>query len=141
MTTKLRENSELLISSLEKAQAELKRIAEKLEQEFHDRYDPSEVNPTAVLARIHKLQRELPIVTDEARQILTAKAECIHALKTHLVGASDQLQMIQHKTGMPVDPSSAELSTTVKAALADFSGRSGMLLSAENSCASLDQAH
>lgn len=140
MTTKLRETSELLIASLEKAQVQLNKIAEKLEQEFHDRYDPSEVNPTAVLARIHKLQRDLPNVADEAQQVLTAKAECIHALKTHLVGASDQLQMLQHKTGMPVDPSSVELSTTVKAAVADFSERSGML-SADDSYASIDQAH
>jgi hypothetical protein len=54
---RLPEACEVLVASLEKAQAEIEWIAHKLEEEFSAKHKNGQINPLDLLTRIHRLKR------------------------------------------------------------------------------------
>ena len=100
---RLNDACESFIASLQKAQAELDQVANKLEEEFSKRSKGSTVNPMDVLSRIHRLRNELPVLANEVSEVLQAKQECVDAAKVHLAGNCEELARLQRKAGIDAD--------------------------------------
>ena len=96
---RLTEACEVFLASLDKAQAELEWVANRLEEEFSSRYSSGKINPLEVLTRIHRLRAELPALADECSEVLQAKQECVDAAKHHLVGNTEALRRLQRRAG------------------------------------------
>jgi hypothetical protein len=105
---RLNDACESFIASLQKAQAELDQVANKLEEEFSKRSKGSTVNPMDILTRIHRLRNELPILANECAEVLQAKQECVDAAKVHLAGNCEELARLQRKAGIDVDENENE---------------------------------
>jgi hypothetical protein len=105
---RLNDACESFIASLQKAQAELDQVANKLEEEFSKRSKGSSVNPVDVLTRIHRLRNELPILANECAEVLQAKQECVDAAKLHLAGNCEELARLQRKAGIETDENENE---------------------------------
>ncbi len=56
-SNRLTEAADGLLASLQKAQAELEQISNKLEEEFSKTYKGGQVNPLSILTRLNKLRR------------------------------------------------------------------------------------
>ena len=97
---RLNEACESFIASLEKAQAELDQIANRLEEEFCARYKGSSINPMDVLTRINKIRHELPVLANECAEVLQAKQECVDAAKSHLSTNGTELSRLQRRAGI-----------------------------------------
>ncbi|GAQ84016.1 hypothetical protein KFL_001730100 [Klebsormidium nitens] len=89
---------------LEKAQADLEFVAQKLEEEFEEKFSRSGVNPIKLVARLKKIQEELPQVKAESENILAAKQDLIDTAKQSIVTNRDLLRRLQGRAGMPVVP-------------------------------------
>jgi len=90
----------VFLASLEKAQADLEWVGNKLEQEFSSRYKGGEINPMDVMTRIHRLNAELPAVASECSEVLQAKQLIVDAAKHSLVGNTEELQRLERKAGI-----------------------------------------
>lgn len=97
---RLNEGCELFIASLEKAQAELDQISNRLEEEFSTRCKGGEINPMDVLARIHRVRNELAVLANECAEVLQVKQECVDAAKAHLAANCEDLARLQRRVGI-----------------------------------------
>ncbi|EFN56841.1 hypothetical protein CHLNCDRAFT_144424 [Chlorella variabilis] len=100
--------AEGLVASLERAQAELEFITNRLEEEFSRKCRNGEINMLSVLTRLNKLRRELPALQEECQQVLQAKQELVDAVKHGLVANTEQLRKLQRRAGIPADAASDE---------------------------------
>jgi len=105
---RLTEGCEVFLASLEKAQAELIFVGNRLEEEFSSRYEGGEINPLGLLSRIHRLSADLPEVAAECSEVLQAKQEFVDAAKRQLVGNTEILRRLQRKAGTNVGEGSDE---------------------------------
>jgi hypothetical protein len=105
---RLTEAVEGLVASLQAAQSELEWVASRLEDEFSTRYNGGEINALDLLARIHRLRRELPAVADDCSAVLEAKQACLDAAKRTLLGNTELLLKLERKAGVPAAASGVD---------------------------------
>lgn len=131
---RLNDACESFIASLQKAQAELDQVANKLEEEFSKRSKGSTVNPMDVLNRIHRLRNELPVLANECAEVLQAKQECVDVAKVLLAGNCEELARLQRKSGMETDERENEELQAFQGAVVELESKlrlGGNLLSGE----------
>ncbi|KAK9822805.1 hypothetical protein WJX81_000337 [Elliptochloris bilobata] len=111
--TSLPAATEHFLTSLEKAEADLKAVARRFEEEFQERCGGVAVNPLSILQRIKKLERELPQVREECCAVLEAKQALVDAAHRGLAGNHAAVVQLQGRAGLPPGDD---------AALRDFAG-------------------
>ena len=120
---RLTEGCEVFIASLEKAQADLDQISNRLEEEFSARCKGGEINPMDVLARIHRLRNELPILANECAEVLQVKQECVDAAKAHLAANCEELGRLQRTAGIEGDKDVDEALQAFKRAVEELESK------------------
>ncbi|XVE53509.1 hypothetical protein DITRI_Ditri03aG0009000 [Diplodiscus trichospermus] len=83
-----------------KANHDLLVVQYRLEKEFQQIY-PDNANPMKLVSRIKKIQEELSSLTEQCRELLSAKQDLIDKARTTLVGNRNLLQRMQASTGIP----------------------------------------
>uniref|UniRef100_A0A7C8YS46 Protein FAM33A n=1 Tax=Opuntia streptacantha TaxID=393608 RepID=A0A7C8YS46_OPUST len=96
-----------LVSLFIKAHHDLSLVHLKLDKEFNQIY-PDNANPLKLVARIKKIQDELPSLKDQCRELLTAKQELIDKASSILVGNRSMVQRMQSSVGIPVTSDSED---------------------------------
>ncbi|CAL8466208.1 g5744 [Coccomyxa elongata] len=96
----LRAATDRVVICLEKAEADLKAVAHRLEDEFQDVYGGCGANPSSVLQRLRKLERELPHVRNECWDVLTAKQELLERANCQLSATRELLEQLESKAGI-----------------------------------------
>ncbi|KAI3426973.1 hypothetical protein D9Q98_006917 [Chlorella vulgaris] len=109
--------AEGLVASLQRAQAELDFIANRLEEEFSRSCRKGEINTLSLLTRLNRLKRELPGLQDECQAVLQAKQELVDAVKAGLGANTEQLRTLQRRAGIPTDAASEETCAAFTAAV------------------------
>ncbi|PWA97899.1 hypothetical protein CTI12_AA024930 [Artemisia annua] len=84
-----------------KANHDLTLVHNRLDKEFRQIY-PDNANPMKLVARIKKIQDELPALKDQCRELLSAKQDLIDKARTTIVGNRASLQRLQTSVGVPV---------------------------------------
>ena len=115
---RLNEACESFIASLEKAQAELDLVRDRLEEEFEARCPRGEINPMDLVARIHRLRAELPALAAECAEVLQAKADCVDAAKASLGANCEALGRLRRRAGIEAEP--AEEDAAFRAAVGEL---------------------
>ncbi|KAK8660849.1 hypothetical protein V6N13_051757 [Hibiscus sabdariffa] len=90
-----------LVNLFTKANRDLIVVQYKLEKEFQQIY-PDNANPMKLVSRIKKMQEELSSLTDQCRELLSAKQDLIDKARTILVGNRNSVQRMQASTGIPL---------------------------------------
>ncbi|KAK9052920.1 hypothetical protein SSX86_029550 [Deinandra increscens subsp. villosa] len=90
-----------LVNLLTKANNDLIVVQNRLDKEFRQIY-PDNANPMKLVARIKKIQDELPSLKEQCRQLLSAKQDLIDKARTTIVGNRASLQRLQTSMGIPV---------------------------------------
>lgn len=98
----LRAATDRVVICLEKAEADLKVVAHRLEDEFQDTYGECGANPFSVLQRLKKLERELPRIRDECCVVLTAKQELLERANSQMSATSELLEQLESRAGIPL---------------------------------------
>lgn len=120
MSARVNQGCELFVASLEKAQAELEWVANRLEDEFSTRYRAGKVNPYSLLTRIHSIQRELPSLISECDEVMEAKREYIDALKGQLQETCGMIEKLNSLASLEVDEKSKQARVVFEDGLNDF---------------------
>ncbi|KAA3458079.1 spindle and kinetochore-associated protein 2 [Gossypium australe] len=87
-----------LVNLFTKANHDLLVVQYRLEKEFQQIY-PDNANPMKLVSRIKKIQEELSSLTEQCRELLSAKQDLIDKARTILVGNRNLLQRMQASTG------------------------------------------
>ncbi|XWS72777.1 hypothetical protein CRYUN_Cryun02cG0069900 [Craigia yunnanensis] len=90
-----------LMNLFTKANHDLLVVLYRLEKEFQQIY-PDNANPMKLVSRIKKIQEELSSLTEQCRELLSAKQDLIDKARTTLVGNRNLLQRMQASTGIPL---------------------------------------
>ncbi|KAK6237065.1 hypothetical protein SCA6_012402 [Theobroma cacao] len=90
-----------LVNLFSKANHDLLVVHYRLEKEFQQIY-PDNANPMKLVSRIKKIQEELSSLTEQCRELLSAKQDLIDKARTTLVGNRNLLQHMQAPMGIPV---------------------------------------
>jgi hypothetical protein len=120
MSARVNEGCELFVASLEKAQAELEWVANRLEGEFSTRYRAGKVNPYSLLSRIHGIQRELPSLISECNEVMEAKREYVDTLKGQLQENCGMIEKLSSLASLEVDEKSKQARVMFEDGLNDF---------------------
>ncbi|XVE97312.1 hypothetical protein REPUB_Repub03eG0008900 [Reevesia pubescens] len=94
-----------LVNLFTKANHDLLVVQYRLEKEFQQIY-PDNANPMKLVSRIKKIQEELSSLTEQCRELLSAKQDLIDKARTTLVGNRNLLQRMQPSTGLPFNSDS-----------------------------------
>ncbi|OMO61561.1 hypothetical protein CCACVL1_23433 [Corchorus capsularis] len=87
-----------LLNLFTKANNDLLVVQYRLEKEFQQIY-PDNANPMKLVSRIKKIQEELSSLTEQCRELLSAKQDLIDKASTTLVGNRNLIQRMQASTG------------------------------------------
>ncbi|BDA51102.1 hypothetical protein COCOBI_17-3220 [Coccomyxa sp. Obi] len=98
----LRAATDRVVICLEKAEADLKAVAHRLEDEFQDTYGGCGANPLSVLQRLKKLERELPHVRDDCYAVLTAKQELLERANRQMSATRELQEELESMAGIPL---------------------------------------
>ncbi|KAM0059738.1 putative spindle and kinetochore-associated protein [Helianthus debilis subsp. tardiflorus] len=90
-----------LVNLFIKANNDLNIVQNRLDKEFREIY-PDNANPMKLVARIKKIQDELPSLKEQCRELLSAKQDLIDKARTTIVGNRSSLQRLQTSMGIPV---------------------------------------
>ncbi|KAJ0431557.1 putative spindle and kinetochore-associated protein [Helianthus annuus] len=90
-----------LVNLFIKANNDLNIVQNRLDKEFREIY-PDNANPMKLVARIKKIQDELPSLKEQCRELLSAKQDLIDKARTTIVGNRASLQRLQTSMGIPV---------------------------------------
>ncbi|KAI7747178.1 hypothetical protein M8C21_010662 [Ambrosia artemisiifolia] len=90
-----------LVNLFIKANNDLNIVQNRLDKEFRQIY-PDNANPMKLVARIKKIQDELPSLKEQCRELLSAKQDLIDKARTTIVGNRTSLQRLQTSMGIPV---------------------------------------
>ncbi|MFS8030126.1 putative spindle and kinetochore-associated protein [Helianthus anomalus] len=90
-----------LVNLFIKANNDLNIVHNRLDKEFREIY-PDNANPMKLVARIKKIQDELPSLKEQCRELLSAKQDLIDKARTTIVGNRASLQRLQTSMGIPV---------------------------------------
>ncbi|DBB12103.1 hypothetical protein WJX82_002531 [Trebouxia sp. C0006] len=123
--TSLSHSAESFIVGLEKAEADLKAVAHRLEEGFEQQYGRHQVNPFDLFQRIRRLERQLPDVQKECRIVLTTKQELIDSAKSQLIGNCKALESLEHKSGHLL-PKNTDTFQAFMAAVAEWDSSLGL---------------
>ncbi|XVF89430.1 hypothetical protein PTKIN_Ptkin19aG0129600 [Pterospermum kingtungense] len=91
-----------LVNLFTKAKHDLLVVQYRLEKEFQQIY-PDNANPMKLVSRIKKIQEELSSLTEQCRELLSAKQDLIDKARTTLVGNRNLLQRMQASMGIPLN--------------------------------------
>ncbi|XVF89429.1 hypothetical protein PTKIN_Ptkin19aG0129600 [Pterospermum kingtungense] len=94
-----------LVNLFTKAKHDLLVVQYRLEKEFQQIY-PDNANPMKLVSRIKKIQEELSSLTEQCRELLSAKQDLIDKARTTLVGNRNLLQRMQASMGIPLNSDS-----------------------------------
>ncbi|XP_039054890.1 spindle and kinetochore-associated protein 2-like [Hibiscus syriacus] len=100
-----------LVNLFTKANHDLLVVQYKLEKEFQQIY-PDNANPMKLVSRIKKMQEELSSLTNQCRELLSAKQDLIDKARTVLVGNRNLVQRMQASTGIPLTSDSDDPALT-----------------------------
>ncbi|PSC75315.1 spindle and kinetochore-associated 2 isoform X1 [Micractinium conductrix] len=112
-----------LVAALQRAQAELQSIQNRLEEEHAAASRKGDVNTLSLLTRLNRLRRELPAVQQECQQVLAAKQELVDAVKLGLGANTEQLHKLRRHAGIPADAASDDTYASFKAAVREHEAR------------------
>ncbi|XP_076958451.1 uncharacterized protein LOC143634181 [Bidens hawaiensis] len=90
-----------LVNLLTKANNDLTVVHNRLDKEFRQVY-PDNANPMKLVARIKKIQDQLPSLKDQCQELLSAKQDLIDKARTTIVGNRASSQRLQASMGIPV---------------------------------------
>ncbi|XP_022750347.1 spindle and kinetochore-associated protein 2-like [Durio zibethinus] len=93
--------ADYLVNLFTKANHDLLVIQYRLEKEFQQIY-PDSANPMKLVSRIKKIQEELSSLTEQCRELLSAKQDLIDKARTTLVGNRNLLHRMQTSMAIPV---------------------------------------
>ncbi|MBA0674005.1 hypothetical protein Goari_015623 [Gossypium aridum] len=100
-----------LVNLFTKANHDLLVVQYRLEKEFQQIY-PDNANPMKLVSRIKKIQEELSSLTEQCRELLSAKQDLIDKARTILVGNRNLLHRMQASTGTSLTSDSDDLALT-----------------------------
>lgn len=121
MSARVNEGCELFVASLEKAQAELEWVSNRLEDEFSTRYAAGSVSPFNLLTRIESLQRELPSIILECKEVMEAKREYVDLLKGEMAESCASIDKLCALTNLEVDKESRQARVLFEEGVNEFS--------------------
>ncbi|KAL3151815.1 hypothetical protein ABBQ38_012783 [Trebouxia sp. C0009 RCD-2024] len=138
--TVLSDSADTFIISLEKAEADLKAIAHRLEEGFAQQYGRHQVNPFDLAQRIRRIERQLPEVHQECREVLTCKQELIDNAKSQLIGNYKALESLELRSGLKSNSGTTETFQNFEVAIAEWDSKLGLPVQSGTQDADLNQA-
>ncbi|KAL3159090.1 hypothetical protein ABBQ32_011088 [Trebouxia sp. C0010 RCD-2024] len=138
--TVLSDSADTLIICLEKAEADLKAIAHRLEEGFAQQYGRHQVNPFDLAQRIRRIERQLPEVHQECREVLTRKQELIDNAKSQLIGNYKALESLELRSGLKSKSGTTENFQAFEVAIAEWDSKLGLPAQSGGQDADLNQA-